>query len=64
MGLLVVVGMMLFSADNAEFIETSVAQQEAGYEWNYVGVQEPSGTPALVAEGGNGNKYILFRLEK
>ena len=56
--------MMLFSADNAEFIETSTAQQQDGYEWNYVGVQEPSGTPALIAEGGNGNKYILFRLEK
>ena len=55
---------MMFSADNAEFIETSTAQQQDGYEWSYVGKQEPSGTPALVAEGGNGEKFILFRLEK
>jgi hypothetical protein len=64
MGAIVVIGMMLFGIDNAEFIETSNAQQEAGYEWSYVGKQEPSGTPALVAEGGNGEKFILFRLEK
>ena len=64
MGLIVVVGLMLFGVSEAEFLETSVAQQEAGYEWNYVGKQTPSGTPALVAEGGNGEKYILFRLEK
>lgn len=64
MGLLIIAGVMLFSASESTFIETSNNQLAEGYSWNYVGKQTPSGTPALVAEGGNGEKYILFRLEK
>ena len=54
----------LFSADNAEFIETSNEQIAQGYKWTYVGKQQPSGDPAIPIKPENGNEYILFRLTK
>ena len=34
-----------------------------GYKWNWVGKNDPSGTPAITIDTGN-NEYILYRLEK
>ncbi len=53
-----------FSADNAEFIETSNKQIAEGYTWTYVGMQTPSGDPAITIKPENGNEYILFKLTK
>lgn len=54
----------LFSVENAEFIETSNKQIAEGYSWTYVGMQTPSGDPAITIKPENGNEFILFRLTK
>ena len=54
----------MFGVAEAEFLQTSNAQQAEGYTWEYVGKQSPSGTPALTAKPENGDEYILFRLTK
>ena len=56
--------MSFFSADNAEFIETSNEQIAQGYKWTYVGKQEPTGDPAITIKPENGNEFILFKLTK
>ena len=53
-----------FSADNAEFIETSNEQIAQGYKWTYVGKQEPTGDPTITVKPENGNEFILFKLTK
>lgn len=54
----------LFSAENAEFIETSNKQIKEGYSWEYVGKQTPSGEPAITIDPQDTDEYILFRLTK
>lgn len=51
---------LLFTVDNAEFLNTAKEQREQGYIWEYIGKQEASGTPALLVD----NKYIYYRLTK
>ena len=63
MGILVLV-MALFSADTAEFRNTTNKQMKDGYSWNYVGKQAPSGSPNITIKPQSGDEYILFRLEK
>ena len=64
MGLLIIAGLMLFSASESEFIKTSNEQIGDGFMWSYVGKQEPSGAPALTIQPDNGDDYILWRLTK
>ena len=64
MGLIIIAGFMMFGVAEAEFLNTSNAQQAEGYTWEYVGKQAPSGAPALTAKPENGDEYILFRLTK
>ena len=61
--ILVTVVSALWFVDNSDFIKTSNEQIADGYKWNWVGKNEPSGTPAITIDTGN-NEYILYRLEK
>lgn len=54
----------LWSNTNSEFIEVSDDQKSNGYDWEYVGKQEASGTPAITIETTNGKEFIFFRLEE
>ena len=54
----------LFCGTNAEFFNTAKKQYEQGYDWNYVGKQTPSGSPAITIKPHSGDEYIIFRLEK
>lgn len=54
----------LWSKANSEFIEVSNDQWNDGYEWNYVGINEASGTPAITIQPESGKEYIIFRLEE
>ena len=54
----------LFCGTNAEFFNTAKKQYEQGYDWNYVGKQTPSGSPAITIKPQSGDEYIIFRLEK
>ena len=54
----------LFCGTNAEFFTTAEKQYKQGYEWNYVGKQAPSGSPAITIKPQSGDEYIIFRLEK
>ena len=54
----------LFSADNAEFIETSNKQLSEGYKWTYVGKQDTSDVPSISIKPDNSDEYILFKLTK
>ena len=51
---------LIFSIDNAEFLNTAKEQREQGYVWEYVGKLEASGTPAILVD----DKYIYYRLTK
>jgi len=54
----------LFCGTNAEFFTTAKKQFNEGYDWNYVGKQTPSGSPAITIKPEVGDEYIIFRLEK
>ena len=54
----------LFCGTNAEFFTTAEKQYKQGYDWNYVGKQTPSGSPAITIKPQSGDEYIIFRLEK
>jgi|TARA_B100001093_G_scaffold67132_1_gene57082 hypothetical protein len=54
----------LWSNTNNEFIEVSNDQKANGYDWEYVGKHEASGTPAITIQPGNGKEIIFFRLEE
>ena len=54
----------LFCGTNAEFFNTAKKQYKQGYDWNYVGKQTPSGSPAITIKPQSGDEYIIFRLEK
>jgi hypothetical protein len=64
MGIFILLTSVLFFNANAEFFEVSEQQISEGYEWNLVGKSTPSGDPAITIEPGNGNKYIIYKLEK
>ena len=54
----------LWSQVNGDFINTSNKQVDEGYQWEYVGKQYASGSPALTMKPGNGKEIIFFRLEE
>ena len=55
--ILVTVVSALWFVDNFEFIKTSNEQIADGYEWNWVGKNQPSGTPAITIKTDT-NEYI------
>jgi len=64
MGVFLLLTSVLFFSANAEFFEVSERQLSEGYKWKQVGKSTPSGAPALSIDPGNGNRYIIYRLEK
>ena len=56
---------VLFITDNAEFFTTVDKQKQEGYNWEYVGKNQPEGSPAItVTNEATGEESIYFKLEK
>ena len=55
----------LFIFQNREFFNTAADEMQDGASWHYVGPQDLDPTAkALPLEGGDGEKYILWKLKK
>ncbi len=55
----------LFLFHNREFFDTALDEMQDGASWHYVGPQDLDPTAkSLPLEGGDGKKYILWKLKK
>lgn len=54
----------LFVADNQEFFATVEENIQDGFNWEYVGKQDPAGQPAITVLDGQGNEVIYFKMTK
>ena len=52
-----------FAYDHAEFLHVSKEQTKQGYVWNYRGVTEPDGSPAIKLFPPHGDEYVIWKLE-
>lgn len=63
MELIFVIGMMMFSVENAEFIKMVDINKEKGYNWDYVGKHEVQNEDlALPLVTHDGSKVYYFYL--
>ncbi len=54
----------LWSADNADFINTSNKQLASGYEWYMIDCRAPdTSLPNIVITSPNDNKFVCFKLQ-
>ena len=64
LGLLMVMK-IAFYVDNREFFDLASKEMQDGARWQYVGPRPTDPTAkSLPLEGNDGEKFILFKLEK
>ena len=56
---------IMFYVDNKEFFDTAVQEMSSGASWEYTGPRPLDPTAkSLPLAGNDGEKFILFKLEK
>jgi len=54
---------LMFAADNKEFLDQVEINKSQGMEWSYVGPQAPTDSPYVPIVKEDGNEIILFKMK-
>lgn len=54
---------LLFAADNQDFLKQVEVNKNQGMEWSYVGTQAPTNSPYIPIVKEDGTEIILFKMK-
>mgnify|MGYP003625086011 FL=1 len=54
---------LLFAADNQDFLKQVEVNKNQGMEWTYVGPKEPTNSPYVPIVKEDGSEIILFKMK-